>query len=150
MANNPIDDALDIMPVTQTDKDTSKSDIAIIPHEDELVKDLETVRTNISKVIETGSEAMEEMLALASTAEDTKAYDTVATLMIATLRANRDLMDYQRSRKNLLDHGKTPDKDAKVTATEPGKGPAPIISAADIVEAYLETKEKEEKTIDHE
>ncbi|PHS22135.1 MAG: hypothetical protein COA84_13215 [Robiginitomaculum sp.] len=151
--NNSIGDALNIKPVdepTVNVLDTiAKSDIAIIPEETESVKDLSKVRANIIKVMESGAEAMEEMLGLANAAQDPKMFDSVATLMVATLRANRDLMDLHRVReRNASAKSGKPVKD---NDDRPHVTNNIMVSPDELIEKYMKQKDDVKgDIIDHE
>jgi hypothetical protein len=67
--------------------------------DDENLRDLEQVRQNIQGVMETGEEAMREMLEIAKQSEQPRAFEVVSTLMKTMLDANKDFADISTKKK---------------------------------------------------
>lgn len=155
--NDAIDNALNIRPVDAPSDNLPdtivKSDNAIITEDSEAVKDLSTVRANIIDVMESGGMAMSEMLSLATAAQDAKMFDSVATLMIATLRANRDLMDLHRVKAN--NNSARSGKPVKDSGESTHVTNNIMVSPDDLIEKYMKQKSDTETPndgdiIDHE
>lgn len=67
--------------------------------DDENLRDLEQVRQNIQGVMQTGEEAMREMLEIAKQSEQPRAFEVVSTLMKTMLDANKDFADISTKKK---------------------------------------------------
>ena len=65
---------------------------AVIGVESKLDKDYEYARTNFYNVIESGTEALEEMLQVAKASEHPRAYEVVATIMKTLIDSNKELV----------------------------------------------------------
>ena len=65
---------------------------AVIGAESKLDKDYEYARTNFYNVIESGTEALEEMLQVAKASEHPRAYEVVATIMKTLIDSNKELV----------------------------------------------------------
>ena len=83
-----------------------------VPTSDKVDKDYEYARTNFYNVIESGTEALEQMLDVAKASEHPRAYEVVSTIMKTLVDANKDLVKMS-SDKN---------KDAEDTRGESPKG----------------------------
>lgn len=99
-----IDDALGIeslpQPTSKRPNTILNDDMSIIPNEqDPVKKDLDFVRKNYLDVIETGNEALIEMVMLAKSSEHPRAFEVVATLMKTILDANKDLVTLHKDKK---------------------------------------------------
>jgi hypothetical protein len=67
--------------------------------EDETVKDIEFARKNVTAIISSGADALENMLSLAKQSESARAYEVAATIMKTLLDANKDLVDISMKKK---------------------------------------------------
>jgi DNA-binding ferritin-like protein len=56
-------------------------------------KDYDYARANFYNIIETGTEALEQMLDVAKASEHPRAYEVVSTIMKTLVDANKDLVD---------------------------------------------------------
>lgn len=56
-------------------------------------KDYDYARTNFYNIIETGTEALEQMLDVAKASEHPRAYEVVSTIMKTLVDANKDLVN---------------------------------------------------------
>lgn len=111
MSDEKISSALGIRPMSDIDEDEKhvpvtpspvKEDIlpaVISEDDDENLRDIESVRTNIEEIMETGAEAMKEMLEIAKQSEQPRAFEVVSTLMKTMLDANKDFADISSKRK---------------------------------------------------
>ena len=64
----------------------------IVPTDDKMDKDYEYARSNFYNVIESGTEALEQMLEVAKASEHPRAYEVVSTIMKTLVDANKDLV----------------------------------------------------------
>jgi len=71
-------------------KNTEVSDLN--PINDKVEKDYDYARTNFYNIIETGTEALEQMLDVAKASEHPRAYEVVSTIMKTLVDANKDLV----------------------------------------------------------
>lgn len=70
-----------------------KSDLAELkPVDDKVDRDYDYARTNFYNIIETGTEALEQMLDVAKASEHPRAYEVVSTIMKTLVDANKDLV----------------------------------------------------------
>ena len=111
MSDEKISSALGIRPMSDIDEDEKHVPVApspvkedILPaviseDDDENLRDIESVRTNIEDIMETGAEAMKEMLEIAKQSEQPRAFEVVSTLMKTMLDANKDFADISSKRK---------------------------------------------------
>lgn len=63
-----------------------------VPTDDKMNKDYEYARSNFYNVIESGTEALEQMLEVAKASEHPRAYEVVSTIMKTIVDANKDLV----------------------------------------------------------
>ena len=64
----------------------------VVPTDDKRDKDYEYARSNFYNVIESGTEALEQMLEVAKASEHPRAYEVVSTIMKTLVDANKDLV----------------------------------------------------------
>lgn len=62
------------------------------PVDDKIDRDYEYARSNFYNVIESGTEALEQMLNVAKASEHPRAYEVVSTIMNTLVNANKDLV----------------------------------------------------------
>tara|TARA_R110000782_G_scaffold76027_2_gene151464 strand:- start:2285 stop:2698 length:414 start_codon:yes stop_codon:yes gene_type:complete len=62
-------------------------------------KDYDYARTNFYNIIETGTEALEQMLDVAKASEHPRAYEVVSTIMKTLVDANKDLVNMSEKKK---------------------------------------------------
>lgn len=63
-----------------------------VPTDDKMNRDYEYARSNFYNVIESGTEALEQMLDVAKASEHPRAYEVVSTIMKTLVDANKDLV----------------------------------------------------------
>ena len=78
----PLDDVVEGKVVQRT----------VVPTDDKMNKDYEYARSNFYNVIESGTEALEQMLEVAKASEHPRAYEVVSTIMKTLVDANKDLV----------------------------------------------------------
>ena len=78
----PLDDVVEGKVVQRT----------VVPTDDKMNKDYEYARSNFYNVIESGTEALEQMLDVAKASEHPRAYEVVSTIMKTLVDANKDLV----------------------------------------------------------
>lgn len=78
----PLDDVVEGKVIERTE----------VPTDDKMNKDYEYARSNFYNVIESGTEALEQMLDVAKASEHPRAYEVVSTIMKTLVDANKDLV----------------------------------------------------------
>ena len=78
----PLDDVVEGKVVQRTE----------VPTDDKMNKDYEYARSNFYNVIESGTEALEQMLDVAKASEHPRAYEVVSTIMKTLVDANKDVV----------------------------------------------------------
>jgi len=78
----PLDDVVEGKVIERTE----------VPTDDKANKDYEYARSNFYNVIESGTEALEQMLDVAKASEHPRAYEVVSTIMKTLVDANKDLV----------------------------------------------------------
>ena len=103
----PLDDVID---VKSTVKRVSPSKREL---DNKLDTDYEYARTNFYNVIESGTEALEQMLEVAKASEHPRAYEVVATIMKTLIDSNKELV--AMSSKKVKDDEIVPESNKPVT-----------------------------------
>jgi hypothetical protein len=103
MNDDPISKALDLTPLTQLD---SKAEIVPFidqsPQQEQINSDFEYARGNLIAVIEKGQEALTGIVDVAGMSQHPRSFEVVATLINAVTSANKDLLELQKRKKDLL------------------------------------------------
>ena len=97
--------------------------------QEENLQDLEDVRQNIKGVIDTGDEALKEMLEIAKQSEAPRAFEVVSTLMKTMLDANKDLADISSKKRFVKEEINGPKEAAQTNVTNNNL----IVSTADLL-----------------
>ena len=90
MTTDKISESLGLDPIEGELIESPTKDIVKAPSEAE--KDFEYARDNFYNIIETGTEALQQMLDVAKASEHPRAYEVVSTLMKTLVDANKDLV----------------------------------------------------------
>ena len=69
--------------------------------DEQIDKDYEYTRTNLYKIIERGTEALEEVLEVAKQSQQPRAFEVVSTLVKTISDANKDLLELKNKQKAL-------------------------------------------------
>lgn len=96
---------------------------------EENLADLEKVRTNIEEVMQTGQDAMQEMLTIAKQSEHPRAFEVVSTLMKTVLDANKDYADISSKKRFVKEEINGPKEAAQTNVTNNNL----IVSTADLL-----------------
>ena len=96
---------------------------------EENLEDLEEARQNVKGVIETGDEALREMLEIAKQSEHPRAFEVVSTLMKTMLDANKDLADISTKKRFVKEEIASPKEAAQTNVTNNNL----IVSTADLL-----------------
>ena len=73
------------------------------PVDDKVDRDYDYARTNFYNIIETGTEALEQMLDVAKASEHPRAYEVVSTIMKTLVDANKDLVSMSAKKQESED-----------------------------------------------
>lgn len=68
----------------------------------QIVDDFEFARGNLISVIEKGQEALQGIVDVAGMSQHPRSYEVVATLISSVTNANKDLLELQKKKKDLL------------------------------------------------
>jgi hypothetical protein len=139
MSDDKISSALGIRPMSEIDENEISTEIeyvepinppvVISEEDDENLRDLDTVRTNIQGVIATGQDAMQEMLEIAKQSEQPRAFEVVSTLMKTMLDANKDFADISSKKKFAQEEINAPREAAQTNTVNNNL----IVSTADLL-----------------
>jgi uncharacterized protein YsxB (DUF464 family) len=94
--NDPLGKALNLTPLN----DPIKSIVAKA-HDDSAKNDFEIARSNIHEVIQNGTYAIEKLAQIADSSQHPRAFEVLAKLMDTMLQANKDLMELQKSIRDI-------------------------------------------------
>jgi len=121
------------LPVETVDE-VSQLPAEVLEHDDENLRDLETVRSNIQDIMVTGQEAVKEMLEIAKQSEQPRAFEVVSTLMKTLLDANKDFGDVSTKKKFAKEEINAPKEAAQNNVTNNNL----IVSTADLLKMLKE------------
>lgn len=110
----------------------------IVEFDDENLNDLEKVRSNIQDVMNTGQEAVREMLEIAKQSEQPRAFEVVSTLMKTLLDANKDFADVSTKKKFAKEELNGPKEAAQTNVTNNNL----IVSTADLLKMLKENSDE--------
>jgi len=107
--NDPLGRALNLTPMNDPVK-------AIVQkaHDDSAKNDFEMARSNIHEVISNGTFAIEKLAQIADSSQHPRAFEVLAKLMDTMLQANKDLLDLQKTIRE-IDAKDTPVSDQAKT-----------------------------------
>lgn len=103
---NDKEEVLEALPVVEEKKE-------IVPVEDVAEQDTEFARGNIKNLITKGNVALDNLLQVARESEHPRAYEVAATMIKNLADSNKDLLNIQKTRKDL-----TQDRDNVVGNTK--------------------------------
>ena len=93
MIKDDISDSLGLEPMEHVSEGQLLVPEKVAPSKvDQADKDYDYARTNFYNIIETGTEALEQMLDVARASEHPRAYEVVSTIMKTLVDANKDLV----------------------------------------------------------
>lgn len=97
-SNNAIYNALGLTPMITPDPVKS---IVTKAHDDSAKNDFEMARSNIHEVIQNGNFAIEKLAQIADSSQHPRAFEVLAKLMDTMLQANKDLLDLQKTIRDI-------------------------------------------------
>ena len=96
--NDPIGQALNLTP---SNTNNTVKEIVAKAHDDSAKNDFEMARSNIHEVIQNGVFAMEKLSQIADASQHPRAFEVLAKLMDTMLQANKDLLDLQKTIRDI-------------------------------------------------
>jgi len=148
MSDEKISSALGIRPMSEIDEDEKQVTVVaeveetkalpavVSDQDDENLEDIEAVRKNVADVIETGKDAMMEMLEIAKQSEQPRAFEVVSTLMKTLLDANKDYADISTKKKFAKEEINAPKEAAQTNTVNNNL----IVSTADLLKMLKDQK----------
>jgi hypothetical protein len=136
MNDDKIASALGLRPLSEVREDEEKNlpvefeevaPPAVISEDDENIQDLETARQNIKSIINTGEDALTEILSVAKQSNSARAFEVVSTMMKTLLDANKDFVDISTKKKFAKEETAAPKQEQNITNNNL------IISTADLL-----------------
>lgn len=109
--NDPLGRALNLTPMNDPVKSIVKQ-----AHDDSAKNDFEMARSNIHEVIQNGTFAIEKLAQIADSSQHPRAFEVLAKLMDTMLQANKDLLELQKSIRQ-IDAKDTPINDEAKSVT---------------------------------
>lgn len=98
--NDPISNSLNITPIN---KSNVVKTIEAEAHDDSALKDFESARANIHTMVETATEAINNLAQIADSSQQPRAYEVLAKLIDSTVSANKSLLDLQEKIRQIKD-----------------------------------------------
>jgi len=96
--DDAIGKALGLPPIP---KDDPIKTVIAKSHDDSAMNDFNMARSNIHEVIQNGSEAIYNLSQIANQSQHPRAFEVLATLLKVQLDANKDLLDLQKTIRNI-------------------------------------------------
>ena len=101
--NDKLSEALDIEPIQfEIVEPVVQSTEVTLPTDDVVGEDTDFARKNIRSLIEKGTVAMDNLLLVANASEHPRAYEVAAGLIKNLADLNKDLLEIQKKKKDLL------------------------------------------------
>ena len=94
--NDSIGKALNLEPIS-----TQVQTIIQKANDDSAKTDFESARANIYEIIESGATAMQSLAQIADSSQHPRAFEVLAKLMDTMLQANKDLLDLQKTIRDI-------------------------------------------------
>lgn len=102
--NDPISKALGINPLDRLNSiEKTVKNLEAQSLIDSANVDFQTARKNIHNIIESGTQALDELLMIASQSQHPRAYEVISVLIKTLIDANKDLLELQRKIRDLSD-----------------------------------------------
>lgn len=102
MNDDPISRTLGLTPIAEFDQPEQTLVPISNTGTDQITDDFEYARGNLISAIEKGQEALTGILDVAGMSQHPRSYEVVATLLNSITAANKDLLELQKRKKDLL------------------------------------------------
>lgn len=99
--NEKLSDIFDVNPI-EIKENISTGEIVAINTENSVESDSQFARENIRNLLEKGSTAIDELVSVARDSQHPRAYEVLATMMKNMSDMNKDLLEIQKRKKDLL------------------------------------------------
>ncbi len=97
--NEKLSELFDVEPIKL---ETPKQDVVVISDTNPVESDAEFARKNIRNLIDKGSHAIDDLLQVAKHSESPRAYEVAANLIKNLSDLNKDLLEVQKRKKDLV------------------------------------------------
>ena len=97
--NEKLSELFDVEPIKL---ETSKQDVVVVSDTNPVESDAEFARKNIRNLIDKGSHAIDDLLQVAKHSESPRAYEVAANLIKNLSDLNKDLLEVQKRKKDLV------------------------------------------------
>lgn len=97
--NEKLSELFDVEPIKL---ETPKQDVVIVSDTNPVESDAEFARKNIRNLIDKGSHAIDDLLQVAKHSESPRAYEVAANLIKNLSDLNKDLLEVQKRKKDLV------------------------------------------------
>lgn len=91
MKDDPIGKALGVSPIAMPE----------IEEPNHIDDDYELARTNLRKIIENGTNALDDLIQLADSSQHPRAYEVIGSLIKSLSDANKDLLELSKRKRDL-------------------------------------------------
>lgn len=102
MNDDPISKALNLTPIAEFEQPEQTLIPISTNGTEQITDDFEYARGNLISAIEKGQEALSGILDVAGMSQHPRSYEVVATLLNSITAANKDLLELQKRKKDLL------------------------------------------------
>jgi hypothetical protein len=97
--NEKLSELFDVEPIKL---ETPKQDVVVVSDTNPVESDAEFARKNIRNLIDKGSHAIDDLLQVAKHSESPRAYEVAANLIKNLSDLNKDLLEVQKRKKDLV------------------------------------------------
>jgi hypothetical protein len=99
--NEKLSELFNVEPIEMKEEEKKGSEIIVPENLDPVESDTDFARKNIKKLIEKGSDAIDEILLVAKNSEHPRAYEVAGALIKSISDLNKDLLELQKRKKDL-------------------------------------------------
>jgi hypothetical protein len=100
--NEKLSEIFDVEPIPLEEPKETTKEIVEIKSENPVEADTEVARENIKELIQQGHKAVEELAVIARDSQHPRAYEVMATLIKNMSDLNKDLLQLQKQKKELM------------------------------------------------
>jgi hypothetical protein len=100
--NEKLSEIFDVEPISLEEPKVTSKDIVEVKSSNPVEADTEVARENIKELIQQGHKAVEELAVIARDSQHPRAYEVMATLIKNMSDLNKDLLQLQKQKKELM------------------------------------------------
>jgi hypothetical protein len=100
--NEKLSEILDVEPIPLEESKEISTEIVKVESENVVEADTEVARENIKELIQKGHRAVDELAVIARDSQHPRAYEVMATLIKNMSDLNKDLLQLQKQKKELM------------------------------------------------